>query len=103
VAFDTQGPVAVAHAAVENTSEKFDLIIVDTSWPHVHESALFDEMRQIEEAINPDEVIFVLDGTIGQMASVQAKAFVTQVDSSAKGSVERRSGDTFSNCVLPRG
>jgi signal recognition particle subunit SRP54 len=61
----------------------------------MQESALFEEMRQLEEAIDPDEVIFVLDGTIGQAASAQAQAFadavsigsiiVTKLDSSAKG------------------
>jgi signal recognition particle subunit SRP54 len=96
VDFDTQDPVAVALAGVEKyKKERFDMIIVDTSGRHMQESALFEEMQQMEAAINPDEVIFVLDGTIGQMASVQAKAFaeavsvgsiiVTKLDSSAKG------------------
>ena len=41
----------------------------------MQESALFAEMQQLEDAISPDEVIFVLDGTIGQMAESQSRAF----------------------------
>lgn len=96
VDFDTQDPVAVALAGVEKfKKERFDMIIVDTSGRHMQEKALFAEMRELEEAINPDEVIFVLDGTIGQAAYDQAKGFaeavdvgsiiITKLDSSAKG------------------
>lgn len=96
VDFVTEDPVEVALAGVEKfKKEKFNMIIVDTSGRHMQESALFKEMQQLEDAINPDQVIFVLDGTIGQMAFNQAKAFsnavgigsiiVTKLDSDAKG------------------
>jgi signal recognition particle subunit SRP54 len=52
-------------------------------------------MKMLEKAIKPDEIILVLDGTIGQQAAVQAKAFheatpigsifVTKLDGSARG------------------
>lgn len=45
--------------------EGFDLIIIDTSGRHKQENALFEEMQQIERAINPDEAIFVMDSSIG--------------------------------------
>lgn len=96
VDFVTEDPVEVALAGVEKfKKEKFNMIIVDTSGRHMQEAALFQEMQQLEDAINPDQVIFVLDGTIGQMAFNQAKAFseavgvgsiiVTKLDSDAKG------------------
>lgn len=96
VDFVTEDPVEVAIAGVNKfKKENFNMIIVDTSGRHMQESALFEEMRQLEDAINPDQVIFVLDGTIGQMAFDQAKAFseavgvgsiiVTKLDSDAKG------------------
>jgi signal recognition particle subunit SRP54 len=54
-----------------------------------------EEMVKIQEAIKPDEIIMVIDGTIGQQAAVQAKAFheatplgsiiVAKLDGSAKG------------------
>jgi signal recognition particle subunit SRP54 len=45
--------------------EKFELIIVDTSGRHMQETALFEEMEAVSEVISPDEVIFVMDSTIG--------------------------------------
>ncbi|KAI8558956.1 hypothetical protein RHMOL_Rhmol04G0136600 [Rhododendron molle] len=75
--------------------ENCDLIIVDTSGRHKQEAALFEEMRQVSEATNPDLAIFVMDGSIGQAAYDQAQAFkqsvavgaviVTKMDGHAKG------------------
>jgi signal recognition particle subunit SRP54 len=48
-------------------SERFDVIIVDTSGRHRQESELFDEMRQIQDAVEPDMVVLVLDGAIGEL------------------------------------
>jgi len=52
-------------------------------------------MKMLEKAIHPDEIILVVDGTIGQQAAMQAKAFheatpigsifVTKLDGSARG------------------
>jgi signal recognition particle subunit SRP54 len=53
----------------------FEIIIVDTSGRHKQETELFLEMKQISEAVHPDHVIFVMDGTIGQAADAQARAF----------------------------
>ncbi|KAI8873605.1 signal recognition particle protein [Ramicandelaber brevisporus] len=60
--------------------QKFEIIIVDTSGRHKQEDSLFEEMRDISNAVNPDHVIFVMDGTIGQAAELQAKAFKESVD-----------------------
>ena len=72
-----------------------DLIIVDTSGRHKEEQDLIKEMKMLEKNIRPDEVMLVIDGTIGQQAMVQAKAFneatpigsilVTKLDGSARG------------------
>lgn len=72
-----------------------NLVIVDTSGRHKQESALFEEMTAIEDAVNPDETIFVMDSSIGKMAYDQAKAFhdvvkvgsviLTKLDGHAKG------------------
>lgn len=60
--------------------EGFEIIIVDTSGRHKQEVELFEEMRQIKNAVQPDNVIFVMDGTIGQAAEAQAQAFKDTVD-----------------------
>jgi len=75
--------------------EKYDLIIIDTSGRHKQEESLFEEMKAVDEATKPDQVIFVMDSSIGQAAHDQAKAFkdtvrvgaviVTKMDGHAKG------------------
>jgi signal recognition particle subunit SRP54 len=72
-----------------------DVIIVDTSGRHKEEQDLIKEMKMLERSIKPDEVMLVIDGTIGQQALAQAKAFneatpigsilVTKLDGSARG------------------
>jgi signal recognition particle subunit SRP54 len=72
-----------------------DVVIVDTSGRHKEEQQLIREMKMLEKSIKPDEVVLVIDGTIGQQALVQAKAFneatpigsilVTKLDGSARG------------------
>ncbi|CAJ2661420.1 signal recognition particle 54 kDa protein 2-like [Trifolium pratense] len=89
-------PVKIAVEGVERFKEENrDLIIVDTSGRHKQEAALFEEMRQVSEATNPDLVIFVMDSSIGQAAFDQAQAFkqsvavgaviITKMDGHAKG------------------
>lgn len=74
-------PAVVAKEGVEKfKKERFDIIIVDTSGRHRQESALFQEMTDIQTAIKPDETIMVLDSSIGQQAESQAKAFKDAAD-----------------------
>ncbi|KAL4440590.1 hypothetical protein ABPG75_003591 [Micractinium tetrahymenae] len=74
-------PAIIAQQGVERfKKEGRDLIIVDTSGRHKQEEALFEEMRQVASAVNPGHVIFVMDGSIGQAAFDQAKAFHESVD-----------------------
>ena len=75
--------------------QKVDITIVDTAGRHKEELSLLDEMRTMRDEINPDLVLLVIDGTIGQQAFNQAKAFheavavggiiVTKLDGTAKG------------------
>ena len=59
--------------------EKYELIIVDTSGRHRQEADLFAEMEQVNNAVRPDEVVFVMP-TIGQAVRSQAEAFRSSVD-----------------------
>jgi hypothetical protein len=73
-------PVKIAREGVELfKKEGQEVIIVDTSGRHKQESALFEEMQQVAAAISPDEIIFVMDSTIGQAAEDQATAFKSAV------------------------
>lgn len=89
-------PVQIAKEGVEYfKKEGYEIIIVDTSGRHKQESELFEEMRQVANALNPDDIIFVMDSTIGQACYDQALAFkkavkvgsviITKLDSHAKG------------------
>ncbi|UCE57543.1 MAG: signal recognition particle protein [Candidatus Bathyarchaeota archaeon] len=72
-----------------------DIVIIDTAGRHKEEKSLINEMKKLEKALKPHEVILVIDGTIGQQAAVQAKAFheatpigsilVAKLDGSARG------------------
>lgn len=94
--YSESDPVQLISEGMEKfRSEDFEIIIVDTSGRHKQEGALFEEMRDIHTAISPDNVVFVLDGAMGQAAHDQAKAFheaisvgsviVTKLDGSSKG------------------
>ncbi|KAI5705017.1 hypothetical protein M8J76_006089 [Diaphorina citri] len=74
-------PVVIAQDGVEMfKKEGFEIIIVDTSGRHKQEESLFEEMLQVSNAIQPDNIIFVMDATIGQACEAQARAFKEKVD-----------------------
>jgi len=91
---DNQDALDLARKGL-NEFKKQDLIIVDTAGRHKEEKDLLDEMEQISAVVEPDEVMLVIDGTIGQQAKEQALAFskttkigsivITKLDGSAKG------------------
>ncbi|KAJ3105907.1 Signal recognition particle [Phlyctochytrium bullatum] len=89
-------PVQLAMDGVEKfKKEAFEIILIDTSGRHKQEADLFEEMKQIHSAVKPQNTIFVMDGTIGQAADAQARAFretvdigsiiITKMDGHAKG------------------
>ncbi|GLH03941.1 Signal recognition particle 54 kDa protein [Gryllus bimaculatus] len=74
-------PVVIAQDGVEMfKKEGFEIIIVDTSGRHKQEESLFEEMLQVSNAVRPDNIIFVMDATIGQACEAQARAFKEKVD-----------------------
>ncbi len=87
-------PVKVVREGLKQFVDR-DLIIVDTAGRHKEEKDLIKEMKDLEKNIHPDEVIMVIDGTIGQQALIQAKTFheatpigaiiVTKLDGSSRG------------------
>jgi signal recognition particle subunit SRP54 len=80
---DAKDPVALARRGVAHFSDS-EVVILDTSGRHKEEAGLIREMQQIEAAVKPQEIILVLDGTIGQQAASQAMAFK---DATAVGSI----------------
>ncbi len=94
---DPQNPDAIdlAKKGLEEFGNKYDVILVDTAGRHKEEQDLLDEMTELSTVVEPDEVILVIDGTIGQQAKSQAESFkqttkigsiiVSKLDGSAKG------------------
>lgn len=89
-------PVVIASEGVEKfKNDNFEIIIVDTSGRHKQEDSLFEEMLQVSNAVSPDNIVFVMDASIGQACEAQARAFkekvdvasviITKLDSHAKG------------------
>ena len=76
-------------------NSNLDVVLIDTAGRHKKEKELLDEMRQINKVTEPDLVLLIIDGTIGQQCFNQADAFnktvpvggiiITKLDSSAKG------------------
>jgi signal recognition particle subunit SRP54 len=94
-------PAIIAQQGVERFKEEGrDLIIVDTSGRHKQEAALFEEMRSVAVAVKPDVVIFVMDGSIGQAAFDQAKAFKESVEVRGQGKAGR--GSCMHACMRAR-
>ena len=87
-------PVAIARRGVKELGDH-EVVILDTSGRHKEEKSLILEMQQIAAEVRPQEIILVLDGTIGQQAASQATAFneatdigsiiVAKLDGSARG------------------
>lgn len=97
-------PASVVFDAIKKTNEVgADILIVDTAGRLHNKKYLMDELNKIQKVINkemPDsdkEVLLVIDGTTGQNAISQVKAFkkeaditgivLTKLDGTAKGGV----------------
>ncbi len=93
---DEKDAVKLAKKGFKEMKNKgVELILLDTSGRHREETSLIKEMKDISKAVKPQEIVLVIDGTLGQQAGVQAGAFrkateigsiiVTKLDGSAKG------------------
>jgi signal recognition particle subunit SRP54 len=77
----------------ENT--KVNVIFIDTSGRHKEEKGLLKEMERISKKVSPEEIVLVIDATMGQNAFNQANAFnattkigsiiVSKMDGTARG------------------
>ena len=97
-------PASVVFDAIKRTKEiDADVLIVDTAGRLHNKQYLMDELRKIKRVIEKEmgeysqEVLLVIDGTTGQNAISQVKAFkqetdvtgliLTKLDGTAKGGV----------------
>jgi len=88
--------VGIAKRGVEWARKQgAEIIIVDTAGRHRKEEDLLKEMEDIAKEVKPDEVMLVIDASIGQQAKPLAETFhkttpigsivITKLDGTAKG------------------
>ena len=74
-------PVRVAKDALKHAKTAlYDVVIVDTAGRLGVDAELMKQAADIRRAVDPDEVLFVIDAMIGQDAVTTAKAFQDGVD-----------------------
>ena len=89
-------PVKVSKEAIKHAEKKqFSVVIVDTAGRLGIDEELMQQAKDIRKAVDPDEVLFVIDSMIGQDAVNVAKAFedgvgitgvvLTKLDGDARG------------------
>ena len=77
----TANPVDIARAAVEQAKkEGFDMVFLDTAGRLHVDEALMEELSNIKEAVQPNEILLVVDAMTGQDAVNAATAFNNQLD-----------------------
>ncbi|MFC4617318.1 signal recognition particle protein [Camelliibacillus cellulosilyticus] len=78
---DRVNPVDIAKQGVEKAkADHHDIVLIDTAGRlHVDET-LMDEIRNIKEAVNPDEILLVVDAMTGQDAVNVAESFNDALD-----------------------
>ena len=89
-------PVAIAHAAIKTAKQQLiDVLLLDTAGRLHIDDDMMQEIKNIHQATNPIETLFVLDSMTGQDAVNTAKAFdmalpltgiiLTKADGDARG------------------
>lgn len=72
----SQKPVDIARAAIDAAKRQLiDVLIIDTAGRLHIDEELMSEIRDLHDALNPVETLFVIDAMIGQDAVNTAKAF----------------------------
>ncbi len=78
---EEKNPVKIAKAAMEHAkSAGFNTVIVDTAGRLAVDEKMMAEIEEIKTAINPQEILFVVDSMTGQDAVNTAKTFNDRLD-----------------------
>ncbi|MCC3376266.1 signal recognition particle protein [Cohnella sp. REN36] len=77
---DQVSPVEIARQGVQQAKEQGnDYVLIDTAGRLQIDEALMEEIKQIHDAVKPDEVLLVVDAMTGQEAVNVAKSFHEQL------------------------
>jgi signal recognition particle subunit SRP54 len=73
-------PVAAANLAIAEAQRKlYNVVIIDTAGRLGVDEEMMQQARDIRDAVDPDEILFVVDAMIGQDAVLTAQAFLDGV------------------------
>ena len=78
---DNKNPVEIALNAIREAKAKnYDVVIVDTAGRLAVDEQMMREIAAIKDAIDPDQILFVVDAMTGQDAVNTAKEFNDRLD-----------------------
>lgn len=78
---DAKDPVLVATNAIQEAKAKGnDVLIIDTAGRQAIDEELMQQIKQIKDATQPTEILFVVDAMTGQDAVIAAKEFNERLD-----------------------
>ncbi|MCL2327519.1 MAG: signal recognition particle protein [Bacteroidetes bacterium] len=78
---EEKNPVEIAKAAIRHAKENNkDLVIIDTAGRLAIDEVMMTEITAIKQAVNPQEILFVVDSMTGQDAVNTAKEFNDRLD-----------------------
>lgn len=78
---ENKNPVEIAKNAIKQAKQNGnDVVIIDTAGRLAIDEQMMNEIASIKSAINPDEVLFVVDAMTGQDAVNTAKEFNDRLD-----------------------
>ena len=78
---ENKNPVQIAQNAIKEAKQKgHNLVIIDTAGRLAVDEAMMKEIAAIKDAINPNEILFVVDSMTGQDAVNTAKEFNDRLD-----------------------
>lgn len=78
---EEKNPVKIAEAAIAHAKQNgFTSVIIDTAGRLAVDEKMMNEIEEIKRAINPQEILFVVDSMTGQDAVNTAKTFNDRLD-----------------------
>ena len=100
IELENKNPVEIAQNAIkEARSKNKNVVIIDTAGRLAIDEAMMTEVANIKAAVNPQEILFVVDSMTGQDAVNTAKAFNDKLDFSGV-VLTKLDGDTRGGAAL---
>src|SRR6478672_1037473 len=97
---ENKNPVEIAqHAIAESKKKGRNVVIIDTAGRLAIDEAMMTEVTNIKQAVNPQEILFVVDSMTGQDAVNTAKAFNERLNFSGV-VLTKLDGDTRGGAAL---